>query len=83
MKNPFTNRATFRAWLAGAWTVYAMVYILLITYIPIPPDSIRFADTILGFLLGTIVATIINYFLGSSHDKDKKNEHFEDLETSF
>jgi hypothetical protein len=34
--------------------------------ITIPETSVRFVDTILGFLLGTVVATIIQFFLGSS-----------------
>jgi hypothetical protein len=35
---------------------------------------VRFADTILGFLLGTVVATIINFFLGSSAGSKEKTE---------
>lgn len=52
--------------LASVWSVFSMIYIMLITFSAIPTANVRFADTILGFLLGTIVATIINFFLGSS-----------------
>ncbi len=52
--------------LASSWSVFAMVYIAFITFGNIPEANVRFADTILGFLLGTIVATIINFFLGTS-----------------
>jgi ABC-type nitrate/sulfonate/bicarbonate transport system permease component len=36
--------------------------------------NVRFADTILGFLLGTVVATILNFFLGSSASSKEKTE---------
>lgn len=52
--------------LASSWSVFAMIYIAFITFGSIPAANVRFADTILGFLLGTIVATIINFFLGTS-----------------
>jgi hypothetical protein len=61
--------------LASYWSVVATVYIGLITFTTIPAPNLRFADTILGFVLGTVVATIINFFLGSSagsKEKDRK-----------
>jgi hypothetical protein len=36
---------------------------------------VRFADTILGFILGTVIATMLNFWFGSSigsKEKDKK-----------
>ena len=56
----------FSYYLATFWSLAAAAYIYAITFMPIAEQSIRFADTILGFLLGTIVATIINYFFGSA-----------------
>ena len=52
----------------------AVVVIFFITFGNIPSDNVRFADTILGFLLGTIIATIINFFLGSSKGSADKSE---------
>lgn len=63
----------FIYYLAGAWSFVSMVYIFMITFVPIPPASTRFADTILGFLLGTIIATILNFFFGSSSSSQEKN----------
>lgn len=57
------------------WSLFAAGYIGFITFGTIPPDNQRFADTILGFLLGTVVATILQFFFGSSmgsKEKDKK-----------
>jgi hypothetical protein len=64
----------FVYYLAGVWTLGAMVYIGFITFGVIPEANIRFADTILGFLLGTIVATILNFFFGSSTQSRAKDE---------
>jgi uncharacterized membrane protein YgaE (UPF0421/DUF939 family) len=61
--------------LATYWSLVATIYIAAITFANIPAPNIRFADTILGFVLGTVVATIINFFLGSSQgSKDKEGK---------
>jgi hypothetical protein len=64
----------FVMYLATFWSLTAVVYIFLITFTNIPELNIRFADTILGFLLGTVVATILNFFLGSSAGSKEKTE---------
>lgn len=61
-------------YLATFWSVTAVAYIFLITFTNIPETNVRFADTILGFLLGTVVATILNFFLGSSASSKEKTE---------
>jgi hypothetical protein len=61
-------------YLASFWSFTAVVYIFLITFTHIPELNVRFADTILGFLLGTVVATILNFFLGSSASSKEKTE---------
>lgn len=68
----FSKRFVY--YLASAWSFAAMIYIGCITFITIPPDNIRFTDTILGFMLGTVIATITNYFFGSSAGSVKKTE---------
>lgn len=60
---------------ATFWSIFAAGYIGFITFGTIPVDNQRFADTILGFLLGTVVATILQFFFGSSmgsKEKDKR-----------
>jgi len=64
----------FVMYLAMFWSVTAMLYIFLITFTTIPDLNVRFDDTILGFLLGTVVATILNFFLGSSASSKEKTE---------
>jgi hypothetical protein len=57
------------------WSVLSAVYIGAITFGHIPDSNVRFADTILGFVLGTMVAGMFQFLLGSSlgsRNKDKK-----------
>jgi len=64
----------FIYYFAGLWSVFAMGYIFAITFFAIPADSVRFADTILGFLLGTVIAVLIQFFYGSSAGSSKKTD---------
>lgn len=68
----FSKRYVY--YLSTFWSVVSTLYIFGITFLEVPLASIRYSDTILGFLLGTIIASIINYFLGSSSGSDKKTE---------
>ena len=69
----------FIYYLAAFWSLAGVSYIFLITFTEVLND--RIADTVLGFLMGTIVSTIINYFFGSAapsashifHNHDNKD----------
>lgn len=65
----------FTMYLTAFWSVCAAIYIGFITFSVIPDNNVRFADTILGFILGTVIATMLNFWFGSSigsKEKDKK-----------
>jgi hypothetical protein len=52
-----------------------MVVIPCLIWVPIPETQMRFADAFQGFLLGTIVAGMFQFLLGSSlgsRNKDNK-----------
>ena len=62
----------FPMYLTAFWSFVATVYIGFITFSVIPDKNVRFADTILGFILGTVIATLLNFWFGSSvGSKDK------------
>lgn len=62
------------------WSIVSTAYIGAITFIQIPESSVRFADLIIGFLLGTVVSTIIQFFFGSSKSsKDKDDAILENM----
>jgi hypothetical protein len=58
--------AHFTYWFAWFWGIVSVVYFFAITFLPVPVSGENFANIILGFLLGTAVSTIINYFFGNS-----------------
>jgi len=71
----FSKRFVY--YFAIFWSVFAAAYIATITFGHIPQDNQRFADTILGFLLGTVVATILQFFFGSSMGSKEKDTALE------
>ena len=64
----------FVYYYAWFWSVASMTYFAAVTFVPLPEGGQHFADIILGFLLGTAVATIISYFYGSSKSSKDKTE---------
>ena len=64
----------FPMYLTAFWSLCAAVYIGFITFSIIPDPNVRFADTILGFILGTVIATMLNFWFGSSIGSKEKGE---------
>lgn len=64
----------FIYYFATAWSLFGMIYIGAITFLPIPEASVRFADTILGFLLGVVLSGMFAYFYGSSAGSKEKTD---------
>jgi uncharacterized membrane protein len=76
MKDFFDNSDRVRLVLAMCILTPAMVYVFIASFGDVPDDNQRTVDTVIGFLLGTLLASIVSYFYGSSQgssDKDKKN----------
>lgn len=82
LKQDDTFSKRFIYYLASFWSIFGVVYIFFITFANIPANNIRFADTILGFILGTIIATIINFFFGSSKGSTDKQEMINQLKVN-
>lgn len=70
--DPLVRRFVY--YFIGFWSLLSATYIGFITFGSIPEDNIRFADTILGFVLGTMVASMFQFLLGSSIGSRKKDE---------
>jgi hypothetical protein len=71
--DPFVRRYVY--YFITCWSIFSMIFIPAIVFFDIPEGNERFADTILGFLLGTMVASMFSFLLGSSlgsKTKDKK-----------
>ena len=66
-EDKFSKRFVY--YFALFWSLFAVIYLTGITFIEIPKENIRFADTIVGFLLGTIIATMFGFFYGNSIKK--------------
>lgn len=72
-EDPLVRR--FLYYFIAAWSVFAIAFIPSLIWLPIPEANIRFADTILGYVLGTIITGMFAFLLGSSQgsrNKDKK-----------
>lgn len=71
-QDPMIRRFVY--YFAWFWSVISVSYFFVLTLWPIPKDSPNqhFADIILGFLLGTAVASIIQFFYGSSKSSQDK-----------
>ncbi len=63
-----------QAYLAIGWSIFSMLYLGGVSFMPIPVGSENIVNTILGVIIGGVVSTILNFSFGSSQgskDKDK------------
>ena len=62
-------QSTFSYWFGAIVVLLSFIYIFCITWIEVPMANVRFSDTILGVLIGSIISVVMNYFFGSSINK--------------
>lgn len=72
-KDTIFNRR-FLAGYALLLTISAMAYVYLITFATVPKDNAAFANTVLGFIMGTVLATPIGFYYGSSKSSQAKDQ---------
>lgn len=58
------------------WSIIGAGYIFAITFMTIPEANQRIADMTSGFMLGTVLAAMFQYLLGSSFGSNLKNKIF-------
>lgn len=68
----FSKRFVY--YFSAAWSIFSMILIPCMIFGDIPVANQRFADTILGFMLGTAIASMFQFFLGSSMGSRKAQE---------
>lgn len=69
----FSKRFVY--YFAAALYLGGALYIASITFMEIPEQNTRFADTSLGFVLGSMLAPVVGFFFGTSFgSRNKSNE---------
>jgi hypothetical protein len=61
-------------YFACAIVATCFLYFFCVTFMPVPEGGQRYADLILGFLIGTAFASVINFYWGSSDGSKTKDE---------
>jgi hypothetical protein len=59
---------------AWFWSITSALYFFCVTFLTLPEGARDFANIILGFLLGTAIASIFNFFYGSSKSSADKTQ---------
>jgi hypothetical protein len=71
----------FNYYFAMGWSLFSMIYFILVTFVDLPKDGVNFANIILGFLLGTAIAAIFNFYFGSSQGSKDKTKEIQEMLT--
>ena len=69
------KKLKFIDWLAIGTVVIGFLFLIAIVFLPIPETGLKYADTVIGFLIGTVLSTVYGFYFGSSlgsRDKDEK-----------
>lgn len=64
----------FKYLLAAVSIMATFAYLTAITFFDIPKENIRFADTILGAIITIVLATVYNFYYGSSEGSNRKTD---------
>lgn len=63
----------FIYYFTAAITIFTFLYIILISFAPIPLANQRFVDVTQGVLIGSVFVQVINFFYGSSKTSQTKD----------
>ena len=63
-EDTFSKRFVY--YFATFWSVFAMCYFCAVTFVQLPPNGQRVADTILGVLITSVIGVMFAYFYGST-----------------
>jgi anti-sigma factor RsiW len=71
-QDPLVRRFVY--FFIAFWSIWSAVMLPFMVFGEIPPENIRFADTILGFLLATMIGSMFGFLLGSSLGSKEKDQ---------
>jgi len=60
-------------------TAFSLIYVVAVTFLHIPKENIRFADTAQGFLLGQLVGGGVGFLLTRSAQKGDTTQQNADV----
>ena len=60
----------FIYYLAAFWSIVGASFVFLVFFIDIPEKNLRLVDTLEGFVLGNIVASVMAFFFGGMNKGD-------------
>lgn len=69
------SKEDFRKYLAAFFSVASLVYMVLITIYEVPEQNMNNSNVILGFLLGTALSGIINFYFGGNEGNNVDVSH--------
>jgi hypothetical protein len=69
-------------YFSSFWSFVGATLLLGIMFVEIPENNIRLVDTAFGFMLGTVLASMFNYYFGSSSGSSKKDSILEKIRES-
>ena len=64
----------FLYYFIALWSIFSVIFIPCLIWVSIPDSGLRYADTILGYVMGTIVTGMFAFLLGSSQGSRLKDE---------
>lgn len=75
-KNSTKLSKNFVYYFITFWSIVGALTITMPLFLEIPSNNIRLIDTVFGFILGTALAAMFNFILGSSIGSKDKDEVF-------
>ena len=71
-EDPLVRRFVY--FFIAFWSIFAAALIPSLIWLDIPDQNMRFADTIVGYVMGSVVTSMFAFLLGSSQGSRMKDD---------
>lgn len=71
-EDPLVRRFVY--FFIAFWSIFAAAFIPSLIWLDIPDQNMRFADTIVGYVMGSVVTSMFAFLLGSSQGSRMKDD---------